>query len=295
MLHIRGFADGPLTPGVSYAVSCLGLFLGLRCAARALACSGAMRGRWLLLAGVSIGSIGIWAMDVVAMLGFAIPGETSRYHVPVAIASLLAAVGTASAGLLIVGLGRAGGGSLALGGVVTGLGWGAAHYLELAAMRMPGKVTYDPLLLTLSVVITVVAATATITAAPRTHGIVNALGASLLLAIGVCAGHYAGMAAVRVYQASGPAGLALGGAGTASLDSFLPPVTVGVAIVAFLVGAAIALSPNEDAIRYDAALLDHIRRRTETPLDAGTLGRPPPRRGHPPWAHRQSRHRSGLR
>ena len=62
----------------------MGVFLGLRCATRARACHGASRGRWLLLAAVAIGSTGIWAMDFLALLGFSVVGETTRYNVLVA-------------------------------------------------------------------------------------------------------------------------------------------------------------------------------------------------------------------
>ena len=49
-------------------------------------------------------------------------------------------------------------------------------------------------------------------------------------------------------------------------------MVLGVSIAAFLAGAAVALAPTEDSIRYDAALLDHIRRRSELPLEHQTAG-----------------------
>ena len=275
MLQVRSFADGPLIPLLSYVASCLGVFLGLRCATRARACHGASRGRWLLLAAVAIGSTGIWAMDFLALLGFSVSGETTRYNVLVAIASLLVAVVAAGVGLLIIGVDRDEEGTPPVGSLIVfslllGTGLTVAHYLAMAALRVPGRLSYDPLLVVLSFVIAVVAAAGVLLGAARLRGAGNTLGASLGLGALLCAMHYTAMAAVRMFPASGPTGLVVGGSGGATASGLLLPVILSVSVVVFLVGAAIALSPTEDAIRYDAALLDRIRKRTETPLDVRT-------------------------
>src|SRR5258708_19512713 len=92
MIHVNNFANGALNPAFSSVVSCVGCFLGLRCTTRARAYQGAARARWLTLAALSIGTTGIWVMHFVAMLGFAIPGETIRYNVPFTILSMVIAV-----------------------------------------------------------------------------------------------------------------------------------------------------------------------------------------------------------
>jgi NO-binding membrane sensor protein with MHYT domain len=303
VLNVRSFADGPLIPLLSYVASFAGVFLGLRCATRARACQGAPRGRWLVLAAVAIGSTGIWAMDFLALLGFSVVGETTRYNVLIALASLLIAVVAAGAGLLIIDVDRSENSALPVGGLIVsglllGTGLTVAHYLAMAAMRMPGRLSYDPLLVMLSFVIAVVAATGILLGATRLRGAWPALGASLGLGALLCGMHYTAMAAVRMFPASGPAGLIVGGAGSATASSFLLPVILSVSIVAFLVCASIALSPTEDAIRYDAALLDRISKRTETPLHARTaVPRPsrnvdgvPLRNGIPVWNGTASGH-----
>src|SRR6185437_2579657 len=83
MIHVDNFSNGALNPAFSYAVSCVGCFLGLRCTTRARAYQGSARARWLTLAALSIGGTGIWVMHFIAMLGFSIPGEPIRYNVPV--------------------------------------------------------------------------------------------------------------------------------------------------------------------------------------------------------------------
>ena len=243
-------------------MSCMGAFIGLRCTTRARPFRRAARARWLLLGGVSIGITGVWLMHFIAMLGFTIPGETIAYNVPVTILSLLVVVGIVCC-LLIVGFGRDRYTSLLLGGVITGIGVAVMHYLGMAAMRMPGRITYDPGLLIVSVMIAIVAAIAALWAALELHGIGTTLAASLIMGLAVSGMHYTGMAAMRVFPAKGPSGMVMGGAGGATAESFLLPLILGITVISFVLTATIALSPSAEEIRYDAALLDHIRRRTQ--------------------------------
>jgi NO-binding membrane sensor protein with MHYT domain len=303
VLQVHGFTDGPLIPGLGYIVTCLGLFLGLRCATRARVCAGATQTRWLLLAGVSIGSAGIWAMGFVAMLGFAVSAEPTRYNIPMAVVSLLVAIAIATAGLLIVWLGQDEARSLPASGLAAGLGVAVVYVLAMAGMRMPGRLSYDPALFMLSVAIAVVVSTAIMWGAARLRGTWATLGASLVLALALCGMHYTAMASVRMAVASVPAGLVAGDGSSAAAGSFLLPVILGVSVLMFLVWAAIALSPTEEAIRYDADLIEHLRRRSATPLEAGAGrrsrngngaghgGRPVD--GPSPWALEELRRRPG--
>jgi NO-binding membrane sensor protein with MHYT domain len=197
-------------------------------------------------------------MHFIAMLGFTIPGQTIDYNVPITILSMLVAVGIVCVGLLIVGFGGEGYRPLLLAGLITGLGVATMHYMGMAAMRMMGRVTYNPLLFGLSVVIAVVAATAALWAALRLRGILTTLVAALIMGIAVSGMHYTGMAAMRMYRASGSAGMVMGTAGGATAESFLFPLILGISIVAFMLTATIVLSPNEDEIRSDAELMARI-------------------------------------
>jgi NO-binding membrane sensor protein with MHYT domain len=258
MLTIHNFSYGVLTPGLAYLMSCLGSFLGLRCTTRARAHQGRARARWLLLAGLSIGTTGIWVMHFIAMLGFTIPGMTIQYNVPITILSMLIAVGIVVVGLFIVGFGGPGYGSLLLAGLITGLGVASMHYTGMAAMRMPGRVTYDPVLFILSIVIAVVAATAALWFALRLRGIAATLIAALIMGVAVSGMHYTGMASMRMYASAGPAGMVMGGAGGATAESFLLPLVLGISIVAFILTATIVLSPSEDEIRGEKELMSRI-------------------------------------
>ena len=214
--------------------------------------------RWLLLAAVSIGAAGIWGMHFIAMLGFTIPGETISYNVPVTILSLLVAVGIVLAGLVIVGFDQIGWGSLLAGGVITGLGVAVMHYLGMAAMRMPGQITYNPGLMVMSVLIAIVAATAALWAALTLRGVLATLGAAAIMGVAVSGMHYTGMAAMRMFPAAAPSGMVMGGGGGAAAGSFLVPLIIGIAIVSVVLTAAVALSPTEEEIRGEAELMDRL-------------------------------------
>jgi NO-binding membrane sensor protein with MHYT domain len=256
MLTVHNFSYGLLTPGLAYLMSVVGSFLGLRCTSRSHVSTGGARVRWLLLGGGSIGITGIWVMHFIAMLGFTIPSETIHYNVPVTLASMLIAVAFVSIGLLIVGLPETMKlKSLLLGGVVTGLGVGAMHYSGMAAMRMQGRMSYDPSLFALSIVIAIVAATAALWIARNLGGFWSGFGAALIMGVAVSGMHYTGMAAMRVYA---PDGSPMSMAG-ADASAFLLPLIVGVSVTTFVLTAAIALSPTAAEITEEAELMRKIQ------------------------------------
>jgi NO-binding membrane sensor protein with MHYT domain len=291
VLPVHDYTSGLLAPGLGYLTSCLGMFLGLRCASRARPFRGAARARWLLLGGVAIGTTGIWLMHVIALLGFTIPGQAVRYNVPVTMASLLLAVALASAGLLIAGSGGQWPRALAGGGLITGLGLAGAQYLAIAALRTPGRISYAPAPFAASLAIAGPVAAGALWAAFRLRRAPGALLASLVIGAGVGAMHYAGMAAIRVRAASGPAGVVVGGGGGAAAGSFLIPAILGISVVLFAVSAAVAWSPTAEEASYHAALLAHVRRRSAAAPSAAAAGARSRGTGRgdaaasmPPWA-----------
>jgi NO-binding membrane sensor protein with MHYT domain len=258
MLSVHNFSYGLLTPALAYLMSFLGSFLGLRCTTRSRASAGASRIRWLVVAAVSIGITGIWVMHFIAMLGFTIPGETIRYSVTVTLGSMLLAVAFVLIGLLIVGLGQPNIRTLLLGGLITGLGVAAMHYSGMAAMRMPARISYNPELFGVSIVIAVVAATVAFWFALRLRGFLPTLGAAAIMGIAVSGMHYTGMAAMHAYPPAGTA-MSMGGA---DAESFLLPLIIGVSVITFVLTATIALSPTEDEINEEKELMrriDHLR------------------------------------
>ena len=258
MIHVNNFSNGALNPVLAYLMSCVGCFLGLRCTTRARVYSGAARARWLTAAALAIATTGIWVMHFIAMLGFTIPGQPIRYNVPVTILSMLIAVIVVGIGTFIVGFSQSGTRPLVAGGLIIGIGVACMHYLGMAAIRVPDSLTYNPVLVAASVVIAVIAGTAALWAALRLDTLWSTLVASLIMGVAVSGMHYTGMASMRMYAATGPAGMVIGDAGGATAESFLLPLVLGISIVAFILTATIALSPNEDEIRGEAELMSRI-------------------------------------
>ncbi|MGW0033998.1 MHYT domain-containing protein [Streptomyces sp. NPDC003314] len=238
MGHLDHAAFGWLTPVLSYAMACIGAALGLRCTVRALDATGRSRRNWLLTAASAIGS-GIWTMHFVAMLGFGVTGTDIRYDVPLTVLSLVVAMAVVGVGVFAVGHGRDRVRSLLIGGLTTGIGVASMHYLGMAALRLRGQVRYDPLLVGLSVLIAVVAATAALWAALHIHAPAAVAVASLVMGAAVSSMHYTGMLAVSVEVV--PSSAALPGA---AVMQFVFPLAVGLGSYLFITAAFVALSPT---------------------------------------------------
>lgn len=250
-MRVSDFSYGFLTPLLGFAMSFLGAFLGLRCTTRARAFGGWARTRWLLLAGVSLGA-GAWLGHFIDMLGFAVPGETVRYSVPGTLASAVLAVVVMWGGLFVTGY-SARVRWLVTGGLLVGLGIASMHYSGMAAMRMPGAVSYDPAWLLVSSAVAIAGGTAALWSVLRLHGIWPTVGASLITAVAIGGMHYAGMAAMRM--TGQPMAMAVPGA---TAEGFLLPTVVVIGTLIFLIAFAVALAPTEDEIREDAALQARI-------------------------------------
>jgi NO-binding membrane sensor protein with MHYT domain len=248
-MRVSEFSYGPLTPLLGFAMSFLGAFLGLRCPTRARAYGGWARGRWLLLAGVSLGLGSVWVGHFIDMLGFAVPGETVRYSVPETLASALLVVAVMWGGLFITGYGGRVG-QLMLGGLLVGLGIASMHYTGMAAMRMPGGVSYDPAWLLVSSAIAIVGGIAALWSVLRLRGIWPTVAASLIIAAAVGGMHYAGMAAMRMTGMPTP--MVEPGA---TAEGFLLPAVIVICTLTFLIAFIVALAPTEEEIREDDELL----------------------------------------
>jgi NO-binding membrane sensor protein with MHYT domain len=272
MIHVNNFSNGALNPVLAYLMSCLGCFLGLRCTTRARAHQGAARARWLAGAALAIGSTGIWVMHFIAMLGFTIPDETIRYNVPITILSMVIAVLVVGVGVFIVGF-RDGTGPLVLGGVIIGLGVASMHYIGMSAIRVQDSLTYNPLLVAISVIIAIIAGTAALWAAIRLHSLLSTIVASLVMGVAVSGMHYTGMAALQVRAAPG---LIVNTSATASALAFLLPLILGLCIVGFIFSTVIALSPTAAEILEEGELMARIARTTQHEPQVG-LSRPPAR------------------
>jgi NO-binding membrane sensor protein with MHYT domain len=285
VVTVHNFSYGLLNPVLGYAMSALGAFLGLRCVILARAYEGAARARWLTLAAVSIGAVGIWAMHFIAMLGYTIPGEPLLYNVPLTVASMLLAVAVVGVGLFVVGFSDGSWPRLAAGGVVIGVGVAGMHYLGMAAMSMPGSMTYNLPLVIVSVLIAIVAGTAALWIGTWVRGVGATIGAALIFGVAVTGMHYTGMAALHVtgtMQSMASGALSVSGATAAS---FLIPLLVVISLATFLLTLAISMTPSEDEIVADRNMrrrLEQLERRNQPPDNPRQVDTPgmPVRR---PW------------
>ncbi|MEV2198220.1 MHYT domain-containing protein [Streptomyces phaeochromogenes] len=255
MGHMDHFSAGWVTPVLSFAMACVGAALGLRCTVRALEADGASKRNWLLLASVAIGS-GIWTMHFVAMLGFGVDGTPIRYDVPLTVLSLVVAVFVVGAGVFTAGYGRSRVRAVLLGGLGTGLGVAAMHYIGMAALNLHGAVRYDPALVIASVAIAVVAATAALTLSLVVRGPVVATVAALVMGLAVSSMHYTAMYAVSISLA--PSSAALAGA---TATEFIFPLAVVLGSFLFLAAAYVALSPTGK--RAESAVAAELLRQVE--------------------------------
>ncbi|MGF1608186.1 MAG: EAL domain-containing protein [Kiloniellales bacterium] len=98
---------------------------------------------WLATAAVALGC-GIWSTHFVAMLAYA-PGLPTGYDVLLTLASVVVAVVVTGLGLAVhLGWKRPWAGLLA--GAIVGAGIGSMHFTGMSALRVPGWLSYDPVL-----------------------------------------------------------------------------------------------------------------------------------------------------
>ncbi|WP_019927318.1 MHYT domain-containing protein [Nocardia sp. BMG111209] len=238
-MEVHHFTYGLVTPVIAYVMSVIGSLLGLQCARRAR--SVAQPQGWLIAAAVAIGGTGIWVMHFVAMLGFSIEAAQIRYNIPLTLASAVIAIVVVWAGLTIVTRWKNTFWALPTGGAVTGLGVTAMHYSGMYAMRSDAVLHYSTLLVTVSVVIAVVAATAALWFTMHVRGLAAAFGAALIMGVAVTGMHYTGMSAIHAQRPA--VDIAPSGADAVQL---LLPLMIGVTVITMLLFINVGLSDDHE-------------------------------------------------
>ncbi|NBH07340.1 signal protein [Amycolatopsis sp. SID8362] len=245
------FAMGHWLVVLAYLTSVVGCALGLACTLQARSTDNPrVRLTWLGLAALSIGGVGIWVMHFIAMLGFATPGLPVRYDILRTAVSAVLSVAAVFCGLLVFGVrNRFAWRRLLLGGLLTGLAVSVMHYTGMWAVQVKGTIGYDPVLVALSVVIAVVAATAALWFTVGLDKLLPRLAAGLVMGAAVTGMHFTGMAAVRLHldpAAPDPSGT--------EVFSFLFPVFVlaalamAVPICAVLMATSSSESPRHTTV-----------------------------------------------
>jgi len=140
---------------LSIAVSFLGAFTGLSIGARAVGTTGWIQARWIACSAVALGGCAIWSMHFMGMLALQVPSEEILYKVDLTLLSAALAIGFTGFGMWIVAVRGSGPAPMLLGGTAMGSGVATMHYVGIAAINVPARVSYDPLLVCLSIGIAV--------------------------------------------------------------------------------------------------------------------------------------------
>ncbi|MCS0637364.1 hypothetical protein NX801_17165 [Streptomyces sp. LP05-1] len=237
---VEGFDYGLVTPVAAQLIAWFGGALGLRCTTRALRTEGPARLGRLALAAVALGS-GVWAVYVVAMMGFSVAETPVGYDRRLAVAGCAVAVAMAGLGVFVVGHRGATALALVTGGTLTGLGIATVHYLGMAGVRLQGRLEYQTSTVVLSVLVAVVAATGALWLAVAARGFWPGLGAGLIMGVAITGMHYTGMAALRVrLSAADP----VADPGGLPAVCSLAPLLTGPVVLLLAAGAAVLFDPR---------------------------------------------------
>jgi diguanylate cyclase (GGDEF)-like protein len=192
--------------GLSLVVAMVVSYTALRLASRVATSEGSGSRIWLGIGAMSMG-VGIWSMHFVGMLAFSLPISLA-YDVPTTLASLSVAIVTSGFALAITSGGRLTLRRLAGSAVIMGAGISAMHYMGMAAITIIPGIAYDPLLVTVSILIAIAASFVALwlffqlrEGSSRLQQ-VKRIAAAVVMGLAICGMHYTGMAASRFSSGS---------------------------------------------------------------------------------------------
>ncbi|HYR08092.1 MAG TPA: MHYT domain-containing protein [Longimicrobium sp.] len=185
----------------SILIAILASYTALALSARVNAARGRFRVAWLAGGSLALG-IGIWSMHFVGMLAYRLPVPIT-YDVPLWLLSMVVAVGASLLALWIAGRRSVPASARTAAGVLMGVAIAGMHYVGMAAMRIPGHISYHPALVAASIAVAVAASSAAIwtflrfRADETPRGQYGRLAASVVMGGAIAGMHYTAMAAAR--------------------------------------------------------------------------------------------------
>ena len=177
------------------AICFLASFAAMNLFARARATQGRARLVWIVTAGAATGG-GIWATHFIAMLAYD-PGVATAYGIGLTALSLLAAVVVTGGGLYFAVNGPKHW-NAAVGGGILGAGVASMHYLGMSALQLPGRVTWAPDLVLISIALGVLFGAAALWVAVCRNDWRATVGGALLLTLAIVSHHFTAMGAVSI-------------------------------------------------------------------------------------------------
>jgi diguanylate cyclase len=156
---------------------------------------GRVRQAWLAVSAISTG-FGVWATHFIAMLAFS-PGVPTVYNIALTGLSLVAAIFLTGAGLAVAVESITGAGAW-LGGAMVGGGIAAMHYTGMAAFEIPGRIVWNPILVTASIALGGLIGAAALPIGLRKDNVKWKILGALLLTAAICSHHFTAMGAVTI-------------------------------------------------------------------------------------------------
>ncbi|MFD0739283.1 EAL domain-containing protein [Lysobacter koreensis] len=256
----------PWLLALSFAVAMLASYVALDLVVRirAAAPGNAPRRLWQVGGAFAMG-IGIWSMHFIGMLALQMPMPMA-YDPVLTLLSLGVAI-LASGYALHIATGTVLGTPRLVGaGLVMGLGIAAMHYIGMAAMQVHPAIRYDPVLLSLSILIAIAAAMAALWIAfrlradTRSSAYSRKAASAAVMAVAICGMHYTGMAAAEFAPHTMPAG------GAHAFDSVLLAVAIG-ALASLLLAATLVVSLLDRVFARDMAAHQQVARALQASRD----------------------------
>jgi diguanylate cyclase (GGDEF)-like protein/PAS domain S-box-containing protein len=149
---------------------------------------------WSALAGVCAGT-GIWSTHFVAMLAYQV-SLPIQYEPVVTAQSLLLAVGISALGFGVAAMRK--GASRLWGGAIVGLAIATMHFWGMQALVVPGELIWDSTVVTSSIAVGIILASAALAMFDVMRGQRALLLAACCFVLAVCALHFTAMAAVII-------------------------------------------------------------------------------------------------
>ncbi|MFD6856145.1 MHYT domain-containing protein [Rhodococcus sp. NPDC060086] len=248
MPHEHHFAMGLWVPYLAFVTAAVGCYVGLSCVQQSRKClTPAAGARWLVMAALSIGGVGIWLMHFIGMSGFSVPTSAVRYDLAATLFSVVLAVGATLFGLLISDVRLSAAGrlprpvSLTVGGTVMGTSIVLMHYTGMAAVKIRGTIEHDPKMVAVSAATGIAGSVAAMWLSDVPGKLHVRVASVLLLASGVVALHYTGMVGMRALvdlDAPEPEGMT-------ALSLLFPAFVTGIVVIAVPI-VALLLTPESD-------------------------------------------------
>jgi diguanylate cyclase len=248
---------------LSVAVAIVAGYLALDLAQRSAGVTGVMRRVWLGAGGVTIG-LGIWSMHFIGMLALKMSMPVS-YDLPLVALSMLVAIGGSVIALAVVTRPDAGLRGLLFAAGFLGLAIASMHYLGMASMEMEADVTWNGLLVGLSLVIAFGASLAALFLVQQLGrsrfrmGFARRAGAALVLGLGISGLHYTAMAGATFHAEMNAMGMPATGGGLGAGGLVVLLALGAAAMLAVVIGGA-AADQRRAAAAIDLALVSQLAR-----------------------------------